>query len=143
MQNSPPNTAAPFCSVNPADSELHGEPQRVPKVLLLVFSLVLFSGCQGGFTQSTQVPTPVTPADFSLILSSTAITIPQGGVSQPVTVSVDPANSFASSVQIMLANLPAGVTSNPASPFTIAAGANTSVVFGATITTAPGNTRKF
>jgi hypothetical protein len=140
MQNSPPNTAAPFCSVNPAYSELHGEPQRVLKVLYLVVSLVFLSGCQGSATRSTQVPTPVTPADFSLILSSTSITIPQGGVSQPVTVSVNPTNSFASSLQIMLANLPAGITSNPASPFTIAAGANTSVVFGATVTAAPGST---
>jgi hypothetical protein len=40
----------------------------------------------------------------------------------------------------MLANLPAGITSNPASPFTIAAGANTSVVFGATVSAAPGST---
>jgi len=39
----------------------------------------------------------------------------------------------------MLANLPAGITPNPASPFTVAAGANTSVVFGATVTAAPGS----
>jgi hypothetical protein len=112
----------------------------VPKVLHLIFSLVLLSGCQGGATRSLQTPTPVTPADFSLILSSTSITIPQGGVSQPVTVSVNPTNGFASSVQITLANLPAGVTSNPVSPFTITVGANASVVFGATLTTSPGST---
>src|ERR1700730_16981613 len=127
MQNSPPNIAVLFCSVNPAFPELHGEPQRVPKVLLLIFSLVLLSGCQGGATRSPQIPTPVTPADFSLLLSSTSVTIPQGVVRPPVTVSVNPTNSFASSVQITLANLPAGVTSNPVSPFTITVGANTSI----------------
>jgi len=111
----------------------------VPKVLYLFFSLVLLSGCQGGATRSTPAPPPVSPADFSLILSSTSVTIPRGGVSQPVTVSVNPKSSFASSVQITLANLPAGITSNHASPFTIAAGANTSVVFGATVTAAPGS----
>jgi len=65
--------------------------------------------------------------------------MPQGGFSQPVTVSVSPANSFAGSVQIMLSNLPAGVTSTPASPFAIAAGANTSVIFGASISSVPGS----
>jgi hypothetical protein len=103
----------------------------------LLFSLFLLSGCNGGATQSTAVATPA-PADFSLVLSSTSITIPQGGVSQPLTLAVNPANSFASSVQITLTNLPAGVTSNPASPFAIAAGAKTSVIFGASATSAPG-----
>jgi WD40 repeat protein len=65
--------------------------------------------------------------------------MPQGGFSQPVTVSVNPANNFASPVQITLANLPAGVTSTPASPFTIAAGADTSVILGASLNSKPGS----
>jgi len=122
--------------VTSAYPELHGEPRRVLKHFL--FSFFLLSGCNGGAKQSTAIPAPATPADFSLVLSSTSITIPQGGVSQPLTLSVNPANNFASSVQITLANLPAGVTSNPASPFAIAAGAKTSVIFGASATSAPG-----
>ena len=136
-QNLHPHAASPSCSVTSAYPEFHGEPQRVLKHLL--FSFFLLSGCNGGATQSTAIPATVTPADFSLVLSSTSITIPQGGVSQPLTLSVNPANSFASSVQITLANLPAGVTSNPASPFAIAAGAKISVIFGASATSAPGN----
>ena len=104
----------------------------------LLFSFFLLSGCNGGATQSAAIPAPATPADFSLVLSSTSITIPQGGVSQPLTLSVNPADSFAGSVQVTLANLPAGVTSNPASPFAIAAGAKMSVIFGASATSAPG-----
>ena len=104
----------------------------------LLFSFFLLSGCNGGATQSAAIPAPATPADFSLVLSSTSITIPQGGVSQPLTLSVNPTNSFAGSVQITLASLPAGVTSNPASPFAIAAGAKTSVIFGASATSVPG-----
>jgi hypothetical protein len=74
-----------------------------------------------------------------MTLSSTSLSISQGGVSPPVTVSISSKNGFAASVQITLTNLPAGVTSNPASPFTVAAGANTSVIFGAAIATATGN----
>jgi len=56
-----------------------------------------------------------------------------------VTVAVNAEHGFVDSVQITLANLPAGVTSNPASPFTISAGANVSVILGAAVTTGTGS----
>jgi hypothetical protein len=52
----------------------------------LLFSFFFLSGCNGGATQSAVIPAPATPADFSLVLSSSSITIPQGGVSQPLTL---------------------------------------------------------
>lgn len=48
-------------------------------------------------------------------------------------------NGFSSAVQVALNALPAGVTSNPVSPFSVAAGASTSVVFGAAANAATGN----
>ncbi len=48
-------------------------------------------------------------------------------------------NGFSGSVQVSLNALPAGVTSNPASPFSVAAAAGTSVVFGASANAAVGN----
>jgi len=52
---------------------------------------------------------------------------------------VNPVNGFSGAVQVALNALPAGVTSNPASPFSVAAGASTSVVFGASTNAATGN----
>jgi hypothetical protein len=52
---------------------------------------------------------------------------------------VNSVNGFTGAVQVALNALPTGVTSNPASPFSVAAGASTSVVFGASTNAAPGN----
>ena len=108
------------------------------RVLLLEF-LVLVSACAGcgGGSSVTQPPPP--PPDFSLSFSASAISISQGGTSSAVSVSVSPSNGFTGSVQVMLSGLPVGVTSNPASPFDVAAGANLPVVFGAASNAAPGN----
>src|SRR5947207_2517529 len=108
------------------------------RVLLLEF-LVLVSACAGcgGGSSVTQPPPP--PPDFSLSFSASAISISRGGTSSAVSVSVSPSNGFTGSVQVMLSGLPVGVTSNPASPFDVAAGANLPVVFGAASNAAPGN----
>src|SRR5712692_3189541 len=92
--------------------------------------LLLASACAscGGSSSVTQPPPPV--PDFSLSLSSNSISVPQGSASSAVNVSINPVNGFASTVQVTLSALPAGVSSSPASPFTVAAGASTAVVFG-------------
>ncbi len=107
----------------------------VPAAVLLSLASVCAS-C-GGSSSSTPPPPPV--ADFSLSLSSNSISITQGAASPAVTVSVNPVNGFSGAVQVALNALPAGVTSNPASPFSVAAGASTSVVFGASTNAATGN----
>jgi hypothetical protein len=48
-------------------------------------------------------------------------------------------NGFAGSVQVTLTGVPAGVVTSPASPFTLAAGAQTSLIFGAAVNAATGN----
>src|SRR5258708_18162543 len=92
--------------------------------------LLLASTCAscGGVSLVPQPP-PLVP-DFSRSLSSNSISVPQGSASSAVNVSINPVNGFANAVQVTLSALPAGVTSNPASPFTVAAGASTAVVFG-------------
>jgi DNA-binding beta-propeller fold protein YncE len=77
--------------------------------------------------------------DFSLSLSTNSISISQGGTSSAVSVSINPSNGFTGNVKVTLSGIPAGVTSNPASPFDVAAGASTSVVFGAASNAATGN----
>lgn len=62
----------------------------------------------------------------------------QGSTSSPLSVSVTAENGFSGAVQVTLNSLPAGITSNPTSPFSVASGGNASVVFGAASTTATG-----
>jgi IPT/TIG domain-containing protein len=65
--------------------------------------------------------------------------VQQGAASSAISVSVTPINGFAGNVQVTLSALPAGVSSNPASPFNVAAGASIPVVFGAAADAATGN----
>jgi hypothetical protein len=107
----------------------------VPLAILLLLALA----CAGCGTTSSAPPPPPPAADFTLSLSSNSISISQGTASPPVNVIVNPVNGFSGAVQITLNALPAGVTSNPASPFNVAAGASTPVVFGASASATTGN----
>src|SRR5229473_19132 len=111
----------------------HSVPAAVP------LSLALMCASCGGGSSSVIQPPPPPAADFSLNLSSNSISIAQGTASSAVNVSVNPVNSFSGSVQVSLNALPAGVTSNPASPFSVAAGASTPVVFGASANATTGD----
>src|SRR2546422_6516746 len=107
----------------------------VPLAVLLSLAL-LYEGCGGSYS-SPQPPPPV--ADFTLSLSTNSISITQGASSPAVNVSVNSLNGFSGAVQVTLNALPAGVTSNPASPFSVDAGASTPVVFGASVNATAGN----
>jgi hypothetical protein len=84
-----------------------------------VFVLVtgICAGCGGG--GATSIIQQPQAADFSVAVSSSAVTISQDGVSAPVNFSIISHNGFSGTVQVTLAGLPAGISSNPASPFTI------------------------
>jgi len=107
----------------------------VPLAVLLSLASI-HAGCGGSYS-SPPPPPPV--ADFTLSLSSSSISITQGASSPAVSVSVNALNGFSSAVQVTLGTLPAGVTSNPASPFSVAAGASTPVVFGASANATTGD----
>jgi len=107
----------------------------------LLAALLLLGGfcaaCGGGSSVGSQAPPP--SPDFSIVFSSNSVSVTQGATSLPVTFSVNPVNSFAGSVQITLAALPAGITSNPSSPFNVAAGSSVPVLFGAAANASTGN----
>ncbi|HKW61165.1 MAG TPA: IPT/TIG domain-containing protein [Candidatus Acidoferrum sp.] len=105
----------------------------VPEMLVLAFAC---AGCGGG---SSVIQPPPPPPDFSLSLSVNSVSVSQGGTSSAVSVAINPSNGFSGNVQVTLSGLPSGVTSNPASPFEVAAGANASVVFGASSNAITGN----
>jgi len=107
----------------------------VPAAVLL--SLASLCASCGGSSSSALPPPPV--ADFSLSLSSNSISITQGAASPALNISINSVNGFTAAVQVALHALPTGVTSNPASPLSVAAGASTSVVFGASANAATGN----
>ena len=92
--------------------------------------LVFTAGCGGGGGGGGIQPPPPQP-DFSISLSSSSLSLLQGGTSSPVTVSINAENGFSGNVQVTLAGMPSGIISNPTSPFSVAAGQNAAVVFGA------------
>jgi hypothetical protein len=104
---------------------------------VFVFSLTgICAGCGGGITAVVQQPQA---ADFSVAVSSSSVTISQGGVSAPVNFSIIPQNGFSGTVQLTFASLPAGISSNPASPFMVTSGVDTAVNFGAATTASTGS----
>src|SRR5277367_3687979 len=109
-------------------------PFRVHAVALVLVAVSTF-GCGGGAGSFVAPPAP----DFLLAVSPGSVSVAQGSSSSAVIVMVTAENGFSGSVQVTLSGIPAGVTSNPASPFTVAAGAQTPVIFGVAANTATGN----
>jgi hypothetical protein len=110
--------------------------QGIAGTVFIFLVAEICAGCGGGAATVVQQPQA---ADFSVAVSSSAVSISQGGVSAPVNFSIIPQNGFSANVQVTFAGLPAGVTSNPASPFAITTGIDTSVDFGAAITAPTGS----
>src|SRR5580704_546436 len=100
-----------------------------------IFAIFL-GGCGGGGGGGTQPPPP--QPDFTIGLSTTAVSIAQGSSSAPISVSATGLNGFSGSVQLTLSGVPAGVTSNPVSPFSVGTGQPVSVIIGASPDAATG-----
>ncbi|MBZ5702530.1 MAG: IPT/TIG domain-containing protein [Acidobacteriia bacterium] len=82
---------------------------------------------------------PPPPPDFSLTISPGSLTLTAGTTSAPATLSLSALNGFSGNVQVTLSGLPAGLPSNPVSPFSVPGGGSQSVVFGAVPSLAAGN----
>ena len=113
-----------------------GGARGIPALGLAI--LVCTAGCGGGGGGGGGIQPPPPQPDFTLSLSSSSVSLPQGGTSSPVTVSVTSVNGFSGNVQVTLAGMPSGISSNPTSPFSVAAGQNTAVVFGAAFNASTG-----
>jgi hypothetical protein len=109
----------------------------VTQLLLCIVSMSCAS-CGGG--ASSIVPPPPPPAaDFAISLSTSSVTVSQGSTSPGVTVAIHAENGFTGAVQVTLSGLPTGVSSNPASPFSVPAGASTPVMIGAAANAVAGS----
>jgi IPT/TIG domain len=112
------------------------------RAFAMVFAPFLFAsaGCGGGSSSPANLQPPALPSpDFAITLSSNSLSVAQAATSAPVTVSVSGQNGFTGTVQVTLTGVPSGVISNPSSPFNIASGANSTIVFGAAPSAATGN----
>ena len=100
----------------------------------------LLAACGSGGSNPPPSFSPAPPApDFSLSVSSGSISVEQGATSGAVTVTVNPINGFTGSVSIAVEGLPAGVTSSPASPFSVAAGQSQQVTFSTSTSVVDGS----
>src|SRR5207253_1103989 len=94
-----------------------------------------FIGCGSGST-----PTSPPPArDFSILLVPATITADAGGSSSTFTVSIAGQNGFADPVKITLSGLPAGVTTSPASTFSLSVGSSQTLALAIPATMSAGS----
>ena len=105
--------------------------RQIAPLLLLTPLLIACGGSQ------TIISVPPPAPDFALAFSPATLSVTDGATSSPVNVSITAKNGFSGSVQITL-DTPAGIISNPSSPFSVNAGANASVIFGASANATTG-----
>ncbi len=102
------------------------EPKRYLLLVLAFVAGLSIIGCGGGSSS----PPPV-PADFTMAVTPASVSVTQGSASSPALIAVSPLHNFNGSVSVSISGLPSGVTTSPAMPFVVAAGASQSVTFSA------------
>jgi hypothetical protein len=96
-----------------------------------------FAGCGTGATPTSPPPSPA--KDFSITLSPATISAGAGDSNSTFTVSIAGQNGFTDPVSVTLSGLPAGVTTSPASPFSVPAGSRQALVLSIPATMSDGN----
>jgi hypothetical protein len=99
---------------------------RIVLLAAVLYSLIGSSGCGGGNSGP-----PPAMQDFGISISSSSISIPVGGTSSPLMVSVIGQNGFTEPVTVTVSGFPSGIASTPASPFALSPGASQPVTFSA------------
>src|SRR3979490_129947 len=85
--------------------------ERHVRLFCIGLTYLILVGCG-----STPAPPPPSPS-FAISFSPASVTLVQGGVSQPVQVSVTSNNGFAGSCSVPAVSLPAGLRVSPATLF--------------------------
>jgi hypothetical protein len=102
-----------------------------------ISAVVLLTSCGGGGSQPPPPPPPPVP-DFTLSVSPAQASATLGTATAPISISVTAVNGFSGTATITLSGLPAGSTSQPPSPFTVAGGKSQSVTFNIPAASAVG-----
>src|SRR5207249_4138599 len=98
------------------------------------------SGTSGALTHSVPLSLTVNPPpDFSIAVTPATVTANAGSSNSSFAVSITGQNGFSDPVTVTLSGLPAGVTTSPSSPFTVAAGSSQTVAVSVTSTTLAGD----
>ena len=109
---------------------------RVQRAWLLIgfvcVSIMPLISCGGGSSYTSPA------GDFTVSVSPAQVSAIVGTESPSVSIAVAGVNGFTGAVTVTLSGLPAGATSQPASPFTIAAGGSQSFVFSIPASSAVG-----
>ena len=74
--------------------------------------LAISTGCSGGGS-STNAAASQSPADFTLAIVPSTITLTPGGSAQAITITASPVNGFTGNVSVTVGSLPTGVTASP------------------------------
>jgi hypothetical protein len=87
--------------------------------------LISVQGVSGSLSHSVSLTVNVnTPSDFNLLISPSGISVAPGATSSPVITSVAAIGGFSGTVSVSIGGLPNGVTTSPASPFSVNAAGN-------------------
>ena len=98
----------------------------------LCLAVLFLSACgEGGSPPSPSSSPPKSTGDFSLSISASSLSTQVGGTTSPVTLSVTGQNGFTGAVSFDLEGFPQGITSSPASPFSVSGGGSQQVTFSA------------
>jgi hypothetical protein len=101
---------------------------------------VTANGTSGQLAHATSLSLTVNPApDFSIVLTPATVTANAGSSNSSFAVSITGQNGFSDTVSVTLSGLPAGVTTSPTSPFTVAAGNSQTVTLSVPTTALAGD----
>jgi outer membrane protein assembly factor BamB len=101
---------------------------------------VSFTGTSGTLTHSVPLALTVSPLpDFTFASSPASLTLVAGAAGSSISISATAVNSFNGTVTVAIADLPLGVTSNPAAP-TLAPGTPQNVMLTAALTATSAST---
>lgn len=119
----PDSTTSPASPFTVAAGSSLGVTLSIPASVAAGSFQMSVNGTSGALAHSAPLALTVTAAsDFSLSVSPSLLSLNSGVTSPQFSVSIAGLNGFTSSTSITLLGLPAGATSQPPSPFTIAAG---------------------
>jgi glycoprotein endo-alpha-1,2-mannosidase len=93
---------------------------------LACFLMLLLTCCSGGNTSG-----PPPPPDFTVQAIPPSVSTQVGGITPPVTVSVNALNGFTGPVNVSVSGFPNGINSLPSSSFMLSAGSPQQVTFSA------------
>ena len=108
-----------------SNAAFSGGPKLMLTLPVILGCLAILMGCAGG-----SGPQPLS-GDFTISVNPASISTQVVGTTGPLAISVAPVNGFTAVVSVTVTGLPNGITSSPASPFTMSPGTAQPITFSA------------